>query len=568
MKNNNLLDTKTLNSNEILGNGKKYFVPIYQRDYSWTEDNWEDLWADILLVNEEETVHYMGAIVLQSVENKEFAIIDGQQRLTTITLLALACIKKIKDLADNNIDKEANEERVRLLSTKFIGDKDPASLTHFSKLRLNENNNSFFQSYIAVFREPTSIVLRTFKDSNKLLLKATKFFYEKINKYFENQQKGEEIAKFLTDVIAEKLMFIQIIVEDELRAYTVFETLNSRGVGLTVTDLLKNYLFSLASNVDMPHIRAQWDRIVDTVGLDNFPVFLRHYWISKNKLIRQEYLYKNIRLQIKNSSDLLALLEQLEANAVVYVALNNNSDDLWKENKHYKELKKRVKELELFQVKQCLPLLLISYEKLPDIFDKIAKIVTVISFRQTVIGGYHGSKLEDEYNKVALKIANNEITNATQIANELKSLYMSDTDFKNDFSTISINTRRNKKLVRYILFELENQTNNNGNTYDFEENPATIEHILPENAKEEWEQFFSKNVMENYVFRLGNYTLLEEGKNRDIGNKTFDIKKEIYKESAFKSTNSINYPEWNASNLDKRQTELAKIATTIWKISY
>ena len=94
MKNNNLLDTKTLNSNEILGNGKKYFVPIYQRDYSWTADNWEDLWADILLVNEEETVHYMGAIVLQSVENKEFAIIDGQQRLTTITLLALACIKK------------------------------------------------------------------------------------------------------------------------------------------------------------------------------------------------------------------------------------------------------------------------------------------------------------------------------------------------------------------------------------------------------------------------------------------------------------------------------------------
>ena len=569
MKNNNLLDTKTLNSNEILGNGKKYVVPIYQRDYSWIAENWEDLWEDILLVNEkEEAVHYMGAIVLQSGENKEFFIIDGQQRLVTITILALACIKKIKDLAENNIDKEANEERVRLLSTKFIGDKDPASLTHFSKLRLNENNDSFFQTYITLFTKPRTPVLQTFKDSNKLLLKAFEFFYEKINKYFENQQKGEEIAKFLTEIIAEKLMFIQIIVEDELRAYTVFETLNSRGVGLTVTDLLKNYLFSLASNVDMPHIRAQWDRIVDVIGLNDFPVFLRHYWISKNKLIRQEYLYKNIRLQIKNSTDLLALLEQLEANAVVYVALNNNSDDLWKENQHYKELKKRVKELELFQVKQCLPLLLISYEKLPNIFAKIAKIVTVISFRQTVIGGYHGSKLEDEYNKTALKIASGEISTATEIANELKSLYMSDTDFKNDFSTISINTRRNKKLIRYILFELENQMNNNGNSYDFEENPATIEHILPENAKEEWEHFFSKNVMENYVFRLGNYTLLEEGKNRDIGNKTFDIKKEIYKESAFKSTSTINYPEWNASNLDKRQTELAKIATAIWKISY
>ena len=319
MKNNNLLDTKTLNSNEILGNGKKYVVPIYQRDYSWIAENWEDLWEDILLVNEkEEAVHYMGAIVLQSGENKEFSIIDGQQRLVTITILALACIKKIKDLAENNIDKEANEERVRLLSTKFIGDKDPASLTHFSKLRLNENNDSFFQTYITLFTKPKTPVLRTFKDSNKLLLKAFEFFYEKINKYFENNHKGEEIAKFLTEIIAEKLMFIQIIVEDELRAYTVFETLNSRGARLTVTDLLKNYLFSLASKVDIPHVQKQWDRIVNVIGLDDFPVFLRHYWISKNKFIRQEHLYKNIRLQVKNVNDLFELLDQLETNAVIW----------------------------------------------------------------------------------------------------------------------------------------------------------------------------------------------------------------------------------------------------------
>ncbi len=122
--NNNLLDTKTVNSNDILGNGKRYFVPIYQRDYSWKQENWEDLWADILSVAASDSVHYMGAIVLQSKANKQFAVIDGQQRLTTITLIALAFIQKIKDLANNSIDKELNEERVKLLSTKFIGDKD------------------------------------------------------------------------------------------------------------------------------------------------------------------------------------------------------------------------------------------------------------------------------------------------------------------------------------------------------------------------------------------------------------------------------------------------------------
>lgn len=561
MENNNLLDTKTVNSNEVLGNGKKYIVPLYQRDYSWKEDNWEDLWADILLVLESNSVHYMGAIVLQSKGNKTFNVIDGQQRLTTITIIALACIAKIKELAENGIDKEANEERIKLLSSKFIGDKDPSSLTYFSKLSLNENNNSFFQTYILTFKNPAT--LRNFKDSDKLLLKAYKFFQEKVSKYFEINPKGEEIAKFLNEVIAERLMFIQIIVENELRAYTVFETLNSRGVGLTVTDLLKNYLFSLVSDIDLPHIRSQWNRIVDTVGLDNFPVFLRHYWVSKNKLVRQEYLYKNVRAKIQNAEQLSYLLEELEKNAERYVAFNNPADELWRGNK---ETKKHIKELEIFQVKQCLPILLISYDKIYNHFDKILNIITVISFRSTVIGGYHGGRLEEVYNKAAIKIANGEITTPQQLAEEVKELYLSDTDFKNDFSTISLNTRRNKKLIRYILFELENKMSNN--SYDFEESNATIEHILPENPSEEWEKHFSKNVLENYVFRIGNYSLLEAGKNRDIGNKIYTEKVFIFETSSFEMTKKINYSEWNANNLDKRQSELAKIATSIWRVSY
>lgn len=561
MENNNLLDTKTVNSNEVLGNGKKYIVPLYQRDYSWKEDNWEDLWSDILLVLANNSVHYMGAIVLQSKGNDAFTIIDGQQRLTTITIVALACIAKIKNLAENNIDKEANEERVKLLSSKFIGEKDPSSLTYFSKMSLNENNNSFFQTYILTLKNPATI--RNFKDSDKLLLNAYKFFKEKINKYFENNPKGEDIAKFLNEIVAKRLMFIQIVVENELRAYTVFETLNSRGVGLTVTDLLKNYLFSLVSEIDLPHIRAQWNRIVDTVGLDNFPVFLRHYWISKNKLVRQEYLYKNIRNKIQNSEHLFLLLEELEKNAERYVAFNNSGDELWRGEK---EIKKLIKELEIFQVKQCLPILLIAYDKMFNCFDKILKIITVISFRSTVIGGYHSGRLEDIYNKASMKIAEGEITTPQQLAEAIKDLHLSDTDFKNDFSTISLNSRRNKKLIKYILFELENQMSNN--TYDFEENNATIEHILPESPSEEWGNYFSKNVLENYVFRIGNYTILEAGKNRDIGNKIYAEKIAVFKTSGFKITNTIDFPEWNPNNLDNRQAAFARIATSIWRVPY
>jgi hypothetical protein len=564
MENSNLLDTKTVSSNEVLGNGKKYIVPIYQRDYSWKEDNWEDLWSDILLVSSSEIVHYMGAIVLQSKGNDTYAIIDGQQRLTTITIIALAFIQKIKHLSEEGIEREANEERVRLLNTKFVGDKDPSSLTYFSKLTLNENNDAFFQRNILLLKRPDSIVFKKLKDSNKLLLKAYDFFYNKIEQYFLDEKRGEQIAKFLNEIVAKRLMFIQIIVENELRAYTVFETLNSRGVGLTVTDLLKNYLFSLASNVDLPRIRPQWDRIVDTIGLDNFPIFLRHYWISKSKLVRQEYLYKSIRAKIQNADDLFYLLDELEKNAVLYVALNNSSDELWRGNK---EVKKHIVELEIFQVKQCLPLLLIAYEKLHDLFDKVLRIITVISFRTTIIGGYHSGRLEEVYNRASIKIANGEIINPLQLVEEIKELYLSDTDFKNDFSTISLNTRRNKKLIRYILFELENQISG-GTLYDFEENSATIEHILPENAATEWEQHFSKNVIENYVFRIGNYTLLEANKNRNIGNESYADKVKVFKTSSFALTNQIDYPEWNANSIDKRQSDLAKVATSVWRTPY
>lgn len=563
MDNNNLLDTGTFSTNDVLGNGKRYFVPVYQRDYSWKQDQWEDLWSDIMLVSENLTVHYMGAIVLQNQGNKQYAVIDGQQRLTTITLIAVACIQKIDDLAKMDIDKELNDERIKLLSSKFIGDKDPSSLTYSSKLKLNGNNDSFFQSYILTRRKPAT--LRNFIDSDKLLFKAYTFFYEKIDKYFKDNIKGETVAKFLNEIVGERLMYIQIIVENELRAYTVFETLNSRGVGLTVTDLLKNYLFSLVKEIDLPSTKSQWDRIIDTVGLDNFPIFLRHYWISKHNLVRQEYLYKSVRAKIETADDLVELLDDLERNVIVYTALNNSSDELWFGNN---EIKKRIKEIELFQVKQCLPLLLISYDKLPDLFDKILKIVTVISFRSTVIGGYHSGRLEDVYNKASIKIANGELITVQQIASEVKDLYMSDTDFKNDFSTLSLNTRRNKKLIKYILFELEAQINNTGVVFDFEENPATIEHILPENADEDWEQYFAKNIMENYIFRLGNYALLEESKNREIGNKPYCEKLPIYKTSGFKSINDISYPEWNPNNLDKRQMSQAKYALSVWKLPY
>ncbi len=561
MTTSNLLDTSTVCLSDVIGNSKIYTVPMYQRDFSWKSEQWEDLWNDILEIVQTENVHYMGSIVLQDMGNKQFNIIDGQQRFSTLTLIVLSTIKRLQELIYNKIDVDNNKERILLLERKFIGDKDPASLTYSAKLQLNENNNSFFQSNLLVFREPTNV--NTLQDSDKLIWQAYNFFVEKIATHFKEEQNGEVITNFLNKLIAEKLLFIQIIVEDELSAYTVFETLNSRGVGLTVTDLLKNYLFSIATKVDLPHVKEKWKRIVDIIGLENFPVFLRHYWISKNNLIRQDYLFRAVRNCVKTSSDVISILDQLVENSLLYNALSNYADSFWSGNK---ELKKRIKELSLFKEKQAYPILIAGYNYFTkEEFIKLLKFISVITFRYTVIARYNPNMKETVYNKAAIKISNKEVTVVSEIAAMVKSLYLTDKDFKNVFSSKSINTKRGKKLVRYILFSIENHLSHQD--YDFEGSPGTIEHILPENGNENYIDDFPHSIHESFVYRIGNYTLLEDYKNRECETRSFDEKKEIFQTSQYVLSQRVQANDWTPNTLDIRQEKLTKYASSIWRIS-
>ena len=107
---NNLLDTSTVSFSDIIGNGKLYEVPAYQRDYSWKEDHWEDLWNDILSIVENDSIHYMGSIVLQNGGDKQFTVIDGQQRLATLSLIVLAVIQNINQLIRIQIKKPIKKE--------------------------------------------------------------------------------------------------------------------------------------------------------------------------------------------------------------------------------------------------------------------------------------------------------------------------------------------------------------------------------------------------------------------------------------------------------------------------
>ncbi len=565
MAKHNLLDTKTANLNDILSNGKKYRVPVYQRDYSWQEENWDDLWADIIAVKRDDLTHYMGAIVLQDHKDKSYSIIDGQQRIATLSLVALAVIKRIRDLIAEGQESEENEERTKLLMNNYIGAKDAVSLHYSSKLFLNENNDSFYQTYLVQLRTPINV--HRLSDSNKLLWQALDYFYRKITSQFGENVSGEELADFILNQVAERLLFIQIVVEDELNAYTVFETLNARGLELTTTDLLKNYLLALSSTseLDQKLAKDQWQRIIKITDLDSFPKFLRYYWNSRNELASNDSLFKALRRDIKDRKQSFELLNELEKSAGIFAALEDPEDELWAGNK---ELRNRIKELKLFNVTQCSPLLLVAFDKLSLLdFERVLRACVVISFRYNVVAGRNPKVQERVYNRVACKIHAGKIVNASQVEAEIKEIYLTDEEFVNTFSTKTSNTKRSKKLVRYILYSLENQIA--GTDRNYEDESGTIEHILPENPSQQWDTFFSLDEQETYIYRLGNYTLLESRKNSaECKNGSYSEKLPIYKTSQYKITNSIDFPEWTPAQVRSRQAKLAKVATSIWRIQY
>ncbi|MBM3457844.1 MAG: DUF262 domain-containing protein, partial [Armatimonadetes bacterium] len=235
----NLLTTRTITFLELMGNGRSYTVPAYQRDYSWGEEQWEDLWNDLLELRENEgRVHYLGALVVEARSDREFTVIDGQQRLATLSLFSLAVIDRLEALARQGTDPEDNRERAQALRHRFVGEKDPVSLVEGSKLRLNETDNGLYQDYLVQLRPPLNP--KGLAGSNRLLWNCFCWFRSRLEAGGPDHWSATALAQLLSETAARRLVFMLVTVSDTLSAFQVFETLNARELALSSTDLLKN----------------------------------------------------------------------------------------------------------------------------------------------------------------------------------------------------------------------------------------------------------------------------------------------------------------------------------------
>lgn len=552
---------------QLLGNGLSYRVPRFQRDYSWTQDEWDDLWQDIqeTLRPGGEPAHYMGYLVLQTQDNKTYDVIDGQQRLTTVSLLVLAVLKGLQDLIDAGIEPENNRLRLDQLRNSYIGFLDPVTLIPQSKLTLNRSNDGYYQDYLVPLQH---LPQRGLRASEQLLRRAFEWLYGQMRNTYGAARSGATLARFI-DGLADKLFFTVITVTDELNAFKVFETLNARGVRLSPTDLLKNYLFSVVYREGAhPHeietLERRWEQMVGGLSGESFPGFLRTHWNSRRRFVREADLFKTILAATPEKANVFTLLRDMEQDIDVYAALSNPEDRLWTDQQ-----RPYVRELRMFSVRQPWPLLLAAYRT----YDasgvvELLRACSIISFRYNVIGGLATNEQERVYNSVAQRIADSELPAPGDAIRALAHIYIPDENFRPAFAGKVLRTtaNRNKQVARYLLFCLEKQLSNQ--EFDSDSPRYTLEHILPENPGSNWPDFTDEQALDA-VYRLGNLAILEAVANRTIGNSGFTDKKAVYAQSTLALTRHIaeENDHWTPERVAQRQAWMARQATGIWRVA-
>ncbi|QDV08321.1 hypothetical protein Poly30_38580 [Planctomycetes bacterium Poly30] len=556
-------DTSNQSFRRIMGNGVQYSVPRFQRDYAWSEEQWEDLWND-LTDPDRDAQHYMGYLVLQQGESpRHFSIIDGQQRLTTISIIIIAVLRRLKGLIDAGREPESNAKRLEALMGSFIGAVNPVSLQVNPKLSLNRNNDRYFDRFVCRLADmPLTHVNR----SSRLLRDAVLFFEARLT-----QPTGEELAQFVETMI-DALLFTTIEVGNDLNAYRVLETLNARGVQLSVPDLIKNFLFSMIDRADELHeaeldeLETSWAEITSSLGKNEFPRFVRAEWNSRNVSASKFSLFKRIKREVVDRGSAHAYLNRLRSSVDVYAAIQEPTSELWNEP-GFEGAPSYLEALKLFRIRQPDPLLLAAFSRFePAEWTKVLGYIVVVSIRFKVIGRRPGNEQEPIYHRLAQEVSSGHLRSLRSMKVGLQSMHPTDDEFQADFNAFKLPTERSQKQARWLLAELERQSNPD---LALASDELTLEHVLPKNPGEGWLDEFTGGSWRDFVPALGNMTLLAAGGNRDLGNAPFSRKREVFRTSSLSITRkAAEFEQWGPAAIRARQAWLGELACQRWKIQF
>lgn len=550
----------------------RFVVPTHQRDYSWTEDDVKQLFDDIEDSINKTDSYFLGLLVFLTGKN-QLTILDGQQRLATIVIIFSA----IRDWLNQYSDQKVHAEKIQ---DRFIGQTELGETNPKPQLIMNLANNKLFGDYVIKSASIDDIEqkCKTLKknDPNRLLLQSIIYSHKRVKEIAQKYSDAQDAAKYFfkfVNYLRDNTRTVQLIVANESAAYTIFETLNDRGVDLSPLDLVKNFLFAKAAadSVDsLRDIQARWVQMMATLSNVKSSSFLKTFWTSRYGRIRSTLIFEKFRTEYSDTQRSLDLSVELLSAAEQYSALDFPDDPIWAA--FTKDAMATVGYLKILGNQQVHPVMLSALAKL-DISEtqKLLRILEVVIVRFLLIGGGNPGRLEPTCAKLAKMIFSGEVTTASGAFDQLKEVYPSDGDFEAAFRA---KTERTSQKARYFLTALEKQAQVLANGKMANEwvpsELLTLEHILPKKPGAEWKAVTDADpeLLDDCLNRLGNMCLLTDV-NKELGQKSFGKKKITYAASQLittKKLSEIPNDGWNRDAIDNRQADMAQLAKVVWRL--
>lgn len=548
------MEAKKIRILDFIGKGKKTFnIPVYQRNYDWQEENCKKLFTDIenIIKHNEEIEHFLGTVVyvLTKIERdyEEYVLIDGQQRITSISLLLKALHEKI-------ISEDTKES---IWEQYLINKKSPDNIR--IRLKPIESDSVSYKQLID----------NNDDSSNSNVCRNYKIFKELLE---NSHYSAEQIYSALY-----KIELVTIKLEKDKKSENpqlIFESLNSTGLSLTQADLIRNYLL-MNSEYEKQTVLYKnfWLKIEIELTNKKISDFIRDFLTMKTgKIANNNKVYDDFKeyMRIQKELNEEAVLEELVTYSKYYnwfLNANSNNEKINEKLKHFKYLKNTT----------VYPLLLsifedtYYYKKLDE--DKLLKIIDLLIsyiFRRTICG-YKTSSINKVFASIPKKILENQNEKDIYFKIEknlmerrLETIFPRDEEFKVNF--IKYNFEKNKELLKYTLKELEQKVSNNVIN---DTSNLNIEYIMPENLNSEWKLELGEKKFENthleYLGTIGNSSLIENDLLRY--NKNFKTKKEFYQKSNIEITRNINnYQVWTDNEIKNRAEQLYEKSKEIWSI--
>lgn len=543
-----------------------YEIPRFQRPYSWGPEHLDEFWTDVVSDNDEG--YFIGPMVAYKLKRDTYAIVDGQQRITTLTLM-LCALRDIfievgrRDLADG--------------LEKYVERTDDDNVSHY--VLKSEPAGSFLASQVQRSL-PRNDVTPTNEDQRNIR-RAFAEIRGKLRTEIpaDIPEDGlDDLDEYLVylrrtrdRVLALQLIWIVLDTEDD--AYVIFETLNSRGRDLEVVDLLKNYVLNRipAENADLDTAGITWREMRETLagagGDVNPNTYLLHWWLSQYKYVSERKLFRTMKLEKLGGLSARAAVDALARDAKIYARIAN--PDGWVGVKSERSVRDSLAALNVFGVRQPRPLILALMRAYADkrvAFKRVRRTLRAIEsyhfITTAVVGASSTGGASMMYAAHAREVSNAKSPQAISssldtLTEKLRSAVSQRATFVTEFEAGLFFTEtysKDKRLVQYVLRSLYDHLGTGGR---LDPSSCNIEHLAPQSIGQPW------------VGSIGNLVWVDESLNSRLGSKSFEQKLEILTPVAaqYGVSDVVAHKAWGPTEVAERARRLAEVSyDEIWRI--